>query len=62
MTFYKRLLTARDAAWEMMEEGKVTYQAMAEMCLSHMSADDIKDMLESNDLLDEVEEEEGEEE
>lgn len=45
----------------MMEEGRVTYQAMAEMCLSHMSADDIKDMLESNDLLDEVEEEEGEE-
>ena len=45
----------------MMEEGKVTHQAMAEMCLSYMSADDIKDMLESNDLLDE-EEEEGEEE
>ena len=51
---------------EMMDEGLLTAEAVAEMCLAYMSEDDVKDMCRANDILDEededyiVEEEEAE--
>ena len=46
----------RDKAYELIEEGVVSYQQMAEACLQYMSTDDIEDMLISNEMID-VEEE-----
>ena len=43
---------------EMMDEGLVTAQAVAEMALAYMSEDDVADMMRSNDILDEDEEDE----
>ncbi len=40
---------------EMMDEGLIAAQAMAEMALSYMSEDDVADMMRSNDILDEDE-------
>ena len=40
---------------EMMDEGLVTAQAVAEMALAYMSEDDVADMMRSNDILDEDE-------
>jgi len=53
-----RVKNTRDKAYELLEEGLVSPQAMAEMCLQYMSTDDIEDMLLSNDIIeqDEVEE------
>ena len=51
---------------EMMDEGMITAESVAEMCLAYMSEDDVKDMCRANDILDEededyiVEEEEAE--
>ena len=51
---------------EMMDEGLLSAEAVAEMCLAYMSEDDVKDMCRANDILDEededyiVEEEEAE--
>ena len=42
---------------EMMDEGLVTAQAVAEMALAYMSEDDVADMMRSNDILDEDEDE-----
>ena len=52
-----RVKNTRDKAYELLEEGLVSPQAMAEMCLQYMSTDDIEDMLLSNDMIkeDEVE-------
>ena len=52
-----RVKNTRDKAYELLEEGLVSPQAMAEMCLQYMSTDDIEDMLLSNDIIeqDEVE-------
>ena len=52
---------------DMMEEGVLSAQAVADMCLAYMSEDDVKDMCRANDILDEededtVVEEEDEEE
>ena len=41
----------------MMDEGLVTAQAVAEMALAYMSEDDVADMMRSNDILDEDEDE-----
>ena len=38
---------------EMMADGVITAEAVAEMCLNYMSEADVRDMMESNDLLDE---------
>ena len=38
---------------EMMDEGLISAQAIAEMALSYMSEDDVADMMRSNDILDE---------
>ena len=40
---------------EMMDEGLITAQAVAEMALAYMSEDDVADMMRSNDILDEDE-------
>ena len=40
---------------EMMDEGLVTAQAVAEMALAYMSEDDVADMMRANDILDEDE-------
>ena len=40
---------------EMMDEGLVTAQSVAEMALAYMSEDDVADMMRSNDILDEDE-------
>ena len=43
---------------EMMDEGLISAQAVAEMALSYMSEDDVADMMRSNDILDEEDEDE----
>ena len=42
---------------EMMDEGLVTAEAVAEMALAYMSEDDVADMMRSNDILDEEDDE-----
>lgn len=44
---------------DMMEEGLISAQAVADMALAHMSEDDVADMMRANDILDneDVEEE-----
>ena len=59
---FKRIPNARDKAWDLMEDGVVDPRVMAEMCLQYMSADDVEDMLLSNDLITEEEVAEDEEE
>lgn len=43
---------------DMMDEGVMSPQAIAEMCLAYMSEDDVKDMCHANDLLPEEDEDE----
>ena len=50
-----RVKNTRDKAYELLEEGLVSPQAMAEMCLQYMSTDDIEDMLLSNDIIEQDE-------
>ena len=40
---------------EMMDEGLITAEAVAEMALCYMSEDDVADMMRSNDILEEDE-------
>ena len=40
---------------EMMDEGLISAQSVAEMALSYMSEDDVADMMRCNDILDEDE-------
>ena len=40
---------------EMMDEGLISAQAIAEMALSYMSEDDVADMMRANDILEEDE-------
>ena len=42
---------------EMMDEGLITAESVAEMALAYMSEDDVKDMCRANDILDEEDEE-----
>lgn len=44
--------------WEMMEEGLVSENFVVTCCLKYMSEDDVKDMMESNELIEDDEEEE----
>ena len=44
---------------EMMDEGLISPQAVAEMALSYMSEDDVADMMRANDILDEEDEDDG---
>ena len=43
---------------EMMDEGLITAESVAEMALAYMSEDDVKDMMRANDIVDEDEEDE----
>ena len=40
---------------DMMDEGLISAQAIAEMALSYMSEDDVADMMRANDILEEDE-------
>ena len=40
---------------EMMDEGLIRAEAVAEMALAYMSEDDVADMMRSNDILEEDE-------
>ena len=40
---------------EMMDDGVISAQAVAEMALSYMSEDDVADMMRSNDILEDDE-------
>lgn len=42
---------------EMMDEGLISAEAVAEMALAYMSEDDVKDMMLANDIVDEDEDE-----
>jgi hypothetical protein len=44
---------------DMMDEGLISAQAIAEMALSYMSEDDVADMMRCNDILDEDDEDDG---
>ena len=44
---------------EMMDEGLISAEAVAEMCLAYMSEDDVADMMLCNDILDEEDEDDG---
>ena len=37
---------------EMMDEGLISAEAVAEMALAYMSEDDVKDMMQANDIVD----------
>lgn len=50
-----RIKNARDKAYELLEEGRLTPEYLAQMCLQYMSTDDIEDMLLSNDIIEEEE-------
>ena len=40
---------------DMMDEGLISAQAVAEMSLAYMSEDDVADMMRANDILDDEE-------
>ena len=44
---------------DMMDEGLISAQAVAEMALAYMSEDDVADMMRSNDILDDEDEDDG---
>jgi hypothetical protein len=44
---------------DMMDEGLITAQFVAEMALAYMSEDDVADMMRANDILDEEDEDDG---
>ena len=39
------------ALLEMMDDGVISAEIVAEMCLAYMSEDDVEDMMRANDLL-----------
>jgi len=44
---------------DMMDEGLISAQSVAEMALAYMSEDDVADMMRSNDILEEEDEDDG---
>ena len=44
---------------DMMDEGLISAQAIAEMALAYMSEDDVADMMRANDILLEEDEDDG---
>ncbi len=46
---------------DMMDEGLIDAQSVADMCLAYMSEAEVKDMCRSNDILPEGEDDEGDE-
>jgi hypothetical protein len=45
--------TATNKLIEMMDQGLISPQVVAEMALAYMSEDDVTDMMQANDILDE---------
>ena len=56
------MFNSRDAAFALVEEGLVSAEQMMTMALSYMSADDVEEMLDANELSERFREEEEEEE
>jgi hypothetical protein len=48
--------TQTNKLFNMMDEGLISAESVAEMCLGYMSEDDVADMMRANDILDEDEE------
>jgi len=44
---------------DMMDEGLISAQSVAEMALAYMSEDDVADMMRANDILEEEDEDDG---
>ena len=44
---------------EMMDEGLISAEMVAEMALAYMSEDDVADMMRANDILEEEDEDDG---
>jgi hypothetical protein len=44
---------------EMMDEGIISAEMVAEMALAYMSEDDVADMMRANDILEEEDEDDG---
>ena len=44
---------------DMMADGVISAQAVAEMALAYMSEDDVADMMRSNDILEEEDDDDG---
>jgi hypothetical protein len=47
---------------DMMDEGLISAQAVADMCLAYMSEDDVADMMLANDIIEDEADEELEDE
>ena len=45
---------------DMMDQGLISAESVAEMCLAYMSEDDVADMMRANDILDEEDDEDYE--
>ena len=56
------MFNSRDAAFALVEEGLVSAEDMLSMALSYMSADDVEEMLDANELSERFREEEEDEE
>ena len=54
------MFNSRDAAFALVEEGLVSAEQMMTMALSYMSADDVEEMLDANELSERIREEEEE--
>ena len=54
------MFNSRDAAFALVEEGLVSAEQMMTMALSYMSADDVEEMLDANELSERFREEEEE--
>jgi hypothetical protein len=51
------MFNSRDAAFALVEEGLVSAEQMMTMALSYMSADDVEEMLDANELSERFQEE-----
>ena len=52
------MFNSRDKALELVDNGKVSAEAMLTMALKYMSNDDVEDMLDCNELSERFEEDE----
>ena len=45
--------------WDMLDNGLISQDTVIKACLSYMSEDDVKDMMEHNEFIEEEEEDEN---
>lgn len=62
MKYAKGYIDQRDVAIGLVEDSFVDAVTMLKACLNYMSMDDVRDMMLSNNFIDEAEDEEEEEE